>query len=423
MSSYNVTSIFSTALFIYAVFLLFRTYFGKTMYHPLIEKLSYLGAFLLSSFFRMICSVPILKMVFFLALFFLISLNYKSSTQKKLTLVCLIYSIILVFELTIAAFFGFSMSMIYYPNEFESIIGLFLIDSMDVLVAYLISNYHRLESKNYKISKIYYFAFTIILFGTLYLFISSLGKQNLKFYNILFNGGILILVNSTIIVIDRKIYDSIHMANEKTILKQQNIAYENQYKIMKESAQTIKSLKHDMKNHLIVLEELYKTGKTAEIESYIGQLLETIDGEAFANSNNFVIDSIINLKLQKFTHSNADISVEIAIPSELPISNYDLTTILGNLLDNAITAMEQSTTPLLKLNILYNMGNLIILIDNSYNNIVPEENGSFKTTKSNKEIHGIGISSIQKTLEKYQGEMQMEYDQQLFSTSVIIPCE
>lgn len=67
------------------------------------------------------------------------------------------------------------------------------------------------------------------------------------------------------------------------------------------------------------------------------------------------------------------------------------------------------------------MGNLIILINNSYDGKIINENGEIKTTKIYKSGHGLGIKSIRNILEKYDGEMRINYNNDTFSTSIIIP--
>jgi sensor histidine kinase regulating citrate/malate metabolism len=223
------------------------------------------------------------------------------------------------------------------------------------------------------------------------------------------------------IIIDEKIYNSIIVKNEKRILKQQNIAYENQAEIINQSTESIRSLRHDMKNHLIILREIYANDKTDEIEPYIGKILEQMDSRIFSQSNNFVIDSIINFKLRQLKNKDVDITLDINVPQIINILAYDITVILGNLLDNAITAVEQSEKKMLNLSISCNMGNLIILMDNSFNGNLIIENEKFRTTKSFKANHGIGYTNIEKSLENYEGEIRTDYTKDIFSVSIIIP--
>jgi sensor histidine kinase regulating citrate/malate metabolism len=130
---------------------------------------------------------------------------------------------------------------------------------------------------------------------------------------------------------------------------------------------------------------------------------------------------MINFKLGQLRNNGIQVSLDVNVPQELNISTYDLTVILGNLLDNAITAIKKADKKLLDLNISCSMGNLIIIIKNTHNNIIEISDNEFSTTKKNKENHGIGIPSIKKSLENYDGEIRIEYTETVFSVSVIIP--
>ncbi len=420
MLDYEIIYIATNTIFTFAIYLLFHTFF-KEEYNRKTEKLSYLFYFASSSVLTFITKVPLITMIFTLTFLFIISLNYESSMQKKVIFSSLIYAILFVIEIIVSVSIGFIDILAVHNSTFNSVVGLILIRTITLIVAYLLNRYKNSRKKDFPIPQIYYLALTVILFGTLYLFVISLENNNLTLYNVLISGSILIIVNVTMIVIDEKIYNSFIVMNEKNILKQQNIAYENQAEIINQSTESIKSLKHDIKNHLIMLDEMYKNDKKDEVEPYIRKILKEIDNGAFSQSNNFVIDSIINFKLRKLQNTDTKIYLDISVPQLINIFAYDITVILGNLLDNAITAILQSENKKIDLQISYSMGNLIILIDNSFDGKLIIENGKFKTTKSFKVNHGIGLANIEKSLESYGGEIRTEYTSDTFSVAVIVP--
>lgn len=100
-----------------------------------------------------------------------------------------------------------------------------------------------------------------------------------------------------IIFVDEKIYDAMIVSNERNLLKQQNIAYENQAEIIKRSLSTIKALKHDMKNHILTLKLIHENKQYKDFEEYVDRILSEINGDKnFFQSDNFIVDSIINFK-------------------------------------------------------------------------------------------------------------------------------
>ena len=66
----------------------------------------------------------------------------------------------------------------------------------------------------------------------------------------------------------------------------------------------------------------------------------------------------------------------------------------------------------------YIKGRLIITIDNSYNGILNKKEGEFFTTNIDKENHGIGLQNVKSVLEKYNGNIDFEYDNYNFHTIV-----
>ncbi|OON97611.1 MAG: hypothetical protein ATN36_02745 [Epulopiscium sp. Nele67-Bin005] len=272
------------------------------------------------------------------------------------------------------------------------------------------------DSQDFYIKLVYYTIFCVLFIGTLYAFISSFITGLTLNKETIIRTFILIVTNTILLIIDDKLHAHIKIKNEKSFLEQQNKVYENELKIIHQSNDIIKNLKHDMKNHLFVLQNLYTSGQHQEIEAYISTMVKQMDNGVFCNSGNFIIDSIINFKLG--TIEKATISVNITIPDTLNIDNYTLTTILGNLLDNAIFALNSSHLKKLDINISYVMGNLVIMIDNSYNGVI---NNNLTTTKANKENHGVGLSSVRNCINNCEGELEISYDEEIFSVSIIIP--
>ena len=183
----------------------------------------------------------------------------------------------------------------------------------------------------------------------------------------------------------------------------------------------ISLIRHDMKNHLLMLKLLYERGEFDSCKQYFNDLLSKMKKtERICNSGNLVVDSIINYKLRNLNASC--IYVDAYVPREINIPDIDMTTILGNLLDNSIQALKEiQGKKILRININYSRGRMILQIENSYGKIL-EENGKLKTTKKEKEGHGIGLESIKEVVERYNGILQLDYKRDLFIAFVVLFC-
>lgn len=130
-----------------------------------------------------------------------------------------------------------------------------------------------------------------------------------------------------------------------------------------------------------------------------------ISDKKIINSGNVIVDSIVNYKLESLGADNVELLVNINIPVKMKVSDFDLTTILGNLLDNAIRAVKETgDKKYLSIDIQHKSGRLIIRLVNSYKYVEKSKIGNyFISTKENRNKHGIGQINIERTVDKYDG--------------------
>lgn len=145
------------------------------------------------------------------------------------------------------------------------------------------------------------------------------------------------------------------------------------------------------------------------------------------SSKNFEIDSILNYMIQQAKSAGISVSSQILIPEQFTHS-FDFVIILGNLLENAIEAASNSSQKYIDLTIQLQKNVLYIEIKNSYDGILqPTGNSnapSFYTTKTtNRHQHGIGLNSVRKIVEKYNGTMDIHASDQTFCVKVILYIE
>ncbi|MEG0899686.1 MAG: GHKL domain-containing protein [Oscillospiraceae bacterium] len=421
MLDYNIIHILTAPILIFSIYKLMNAFFADGVHSKKAEIISYIAYLFSTSILIFLTRVPILLMFFNIISIFLISLNYIETLQKKIVTTIFVYSILIVIELVISVFIGFYEISIYENSEITSSIGLILLRTTTMILAYLISKYQVGTKKNFIIPQSYYIGFLIILFGTFYLFIESLNRDGLTIYGVGLRGFVLITVNITLMIIDEKIYKSLIIFSQQKILEQQNEAFKSQANISSEANLAIRTLRHDIKDHLATLNELFKNNKKEEFEKYISTIYGELNNINLSNSNNFIFDSIINLKLKKIMDNNIDLKLDLNIPPKVNILEYDITVILGNLLENAITAVLESDERKLTISINENMDSVFIFIDNSYNGIIKQDENKFKTTKSNKKEHGLGLINVEKSLEKYGGEIRVKHTDKTFSVAVVIP--
>ena len=206
------------------------------------------------------------------------------------------------------------------------------------------------------------------------------------------------------------------------LLEQQNQAYESQMKLMRDSEERVTALRHDLKNHFLVLNQLAEQSQCTEVTQYIHRLMPLISPrEKIVSTGNPVIDGFLNLKLNEAATYGAKIDTEINISSNLPIAPKEISIVLGNLLDNAIRALKECEShSFLAIIMRQEPGILFIEIKNSHNGRIHRVGNMFKTTKEQKKGHGIGLKNVQRVVEEYHGQMEINNTEESFFVKLVM---
>ncbi len=208
---------------------------------------------------------------------------------------------------------------------------------------------------------------------------------------------------------------------ENRVLIQQNNAYKNQFDIIKESQENIKIMRHDLKNHILALTILAQEKEVNRILNYLEDINATVEVEKeYVKTGNKDIDSVLNYKIYEAKEQNIEVITKIKIPKEFNVLNFDLNIILGNLIDNAIEALGKVNQKRLEIEMKFVKGVFYINISNTFNGKIIKKNNKFKSVKRNDELHGIGIESVKKIVDKYNGIMKINYSEYKFVVEIIL---
>lgn len=234
----------------------------------------------------------------------------------------------------------------------------------------------------------------------------------------------LFLTNYTVFYLYDSMIRSITLKKENELITLTNKANLKELDIMKSSTQSLNMLRHDMKNHIITLQSLVKNNDHYDLEEYFKKISYMIEPTNHINTDNLEIDSILNFKLVEAHQNNIIVNTEIRIPQRMNLSGFLMTTILGNLMDNAISATKELDDPrVIDLKIKYDRGRLLIRTKNSFlGKIKHNESGDIISSKSHPQNHGMGILSIKNALLEYNGDMNIDiqYDEHTFIVFITI---
>ncbi len=182
----------------------------------------------------------------------------------------------------------------------------------------------------------------------------------------------------------------------------------NYYDILEQQNQDLLIYAHDAKKHLTTIKNLNDNPK---IEEYINIMAENLDTYSQASqSGNRTLDVILNKYITECRIKKIKLSFDIRLKNFDYVKDYDLVAILGNLLDNALESAEKSEKREITLSTDYRNTYDVLIITNSCDSAPKSSNNHLITTKTDKKIHGVGIKSVIKTLEKYNGDYDWRYD-------------
>lgn len=232
----------------------------------------------------------------------------------------------------------------------------------------------------------------------------------------------------------------------RIILEKQVEALQAHMEEMERIYSGIRSVKHDMKNTLSVIQRLSAKGgaeENKELQTYLSELNKTFETlEVRFQTGDTIVDTLLNMKYHEAMREVPNIRIEadeLLLPQDLEIRGYDIGVILGNALDNGIEACRkmkeqaQEADAFIRLSSLQRGSFLILTVENSFDGRLSKyldssgagklRRGLPETSKQDKNAHGIGLSNIKNIAEKYEGTMDFRVEGKVFILSVMMKNE
>ncbi len=190
---------------------------------------------------------------------------------------------------------------------------------------------------------------------------------------------------------------------------------------MTETEQTFmlwKTSLHDFKLNIMNLMSMAENNDIQGIKEYLEKENDLLGKKLFYyKTGNETVDIILNIKQKLAENKGITFIINAKVPENCRISSMDFSSLLGNLLDNAIEASEKETNPFIEVKMKSLKDYLIINILNKYT----KSELYSDTTKDEKHLHGIGIHSVKQTVKKYGGEFYTEISDNIFNAKIMIP--
>ncbi len=234
-------------------------------------------------------------------------------------------------------------------------------------------------------------------------------------------------ISSIAIIVAIRLYQGIRLTQEERqqgkLLEEQLGSIRRHIRQVESLYQDIRSLRHDMTNHILTLERLYEKKETAAAQAYSkglkAQLAQAAGG---AGSGNPVTDVILQEFAKEAEKKDILFRSEFYYPKGAGIDAFDVSIILHNALQNALENTESGTGREISI-VSYRRDNAYLIeIRNSYMGSLRwnAESGLPATSKEQAGSHGYGLPNIRKVAGKYAGDIDVAIRDGVFCLCVLL---
>ena len=262
--------------------------------------------------------------------------------------------------------------------------------------------------------------FTIISCVALVIFFDFLDNDVVYYTVVFLAAGMVILNILTFFLLDNVVRRETAI-REKEIMLEQTEHLNQMYRSLSDEREKQKARSHDYMNHLNVMLMLAHEGKIDEqiryIEEQLGKEVQTVD---IIDTGNTLINAVLNIKYLEAKEKGIIIPFIADNLKGIKISDSDLVTILTNILDNAIEAVQKCDEKRIVFKIIKDYNTLIIDSTNPYTGTITDEDRLI-TSKEDKKNHGFGLANIKNTVKANNGNCFIDTEGGNFHISITLP--
>lgn len=196
---------------------------------------------------------------------------------------------------------------------------------------------------------------------------------------------------------------------------------EKQVREIQNMYRQVRGWRHDYRNHINNMKIQLSEGNYDKLSDYLNELADDLDTvDSVIKTGNVMADAILNSKLNVAEKMNIKLNVKANVPDKLPMSDVELCSMLGNILDNAVEAC--GTLPeeerFMRVYIGKLKGQLYLSVQNSAGKVRKSKN-TYLSTKEGE--HGYGLFRIDRVAKKYGGYVNRQNEEGVFATEIMVP--
>lgn len=183
-------------------------------------------------------------------------------------------------------------------------------------------------------------------------------------------------------------------------------------------------LVHDVRYHCLSMAQMLEEGRYEECSRYIGRFRDVLVAETYTTfTGNRYVDFMLNYKKHEAKELGINTVINVDMIGEAGTFHpEDINIILGNLLDNAVEACRkmEDGAKWIEIKISSRKKMLFVTVRNSYGSPPKTRNGSLVSEKENARQHGLGLKNIREHVMKYNGTMNIQFADHIFTVEIMI---
>ena len=211
--------------------------------------------------------------------------------------------------------------------------------------------------------------------------------------------------------------ETANLRQENELLGMQRKRYEELRTYMNETS----ALRHDFRQHLLAIQGYARNGETEKLSDYIASFSASLADHRGSFSANAAVDAVASHYDELSKLQNTEITWLLGLPETLPLPESDFITVFGNLVENALNAVKNLPEGNRNISVTVKMlseAMLGITVKNPYEGVIKlNKNG---LPKSGRPGHGIGFSSVEAVVHRYNGALEIDTSNGLFTVGALL---
>ncbi len=191
------------------------------------------------------------------------------------------------------------------------------------------------------------------------------------------------------------------------------------YQSLQREETQMRTLRHDLRNHLTAIRGLVAEGESRRAVDYIDQLAGSaaVQGGRRLCAND-TANAVLTAKADAMRREGIQAEIAVSLPETLPVDDVDLCALLGNALDNAIEAAVQAPEPWISVRCRAEKGLFMLRVENAALGVPQPE---LSTSKEDKTAHGFGLPGMREIAERCSGSLETRAEPGKFELIACLP--